>query len=235
MANRMRSLTLSRALLLGPACLSIALASACSSPPPAPPPAPALDAGQVASAAERRTAIDAPYRITFEWSAVEPGARMSGRGVARIEPPYRARLDLFADNGEWVAVAVLQGDDLRVADGAQTSIPPAALLWGALGIYRPGAASLTGGRLFPEGDLELRYLIPGGELQYRLRDDLIERIEILGGGSAVEELALARGAGERFPRRATYRHLAEVRELQMTLESVEDVEAYPTDIWTSPF
>jgi hypothetical protein len=160
---------------------------------------------------------------------------MSGRGVARVEPPYRARLDLFADNGEHVAVAVLEGDDLRVADGAQTSIPPAPLLWGALGVYRPGASVLGGGRAFPGGEIELGYRIPEGELQYRLRDDLIERIDVLRGGSTVEELSLARGAGERFPRRATYRHLVEVRELQMTLESVEDVESYPTDIWTSAF
>jgi hypothetical protein len=214
----------------------VSLATACSTPPPAPPPAPAVDAGEVASAAERRTAIDAPYRIVFEWSATEPGARMSGRGVARIEPPFRARLDLFADNSEHVATAVLEGDDLRVASGAQTRIPPAPLLWGALGVYRPGFGSvLAGGRVYPEGEVELTYRISAGELQYRLRDDLVERIDILGGGRTIEELSLARGAGERFPRRATYRHLAEVLELQMTLESVEDVESYPTDIWTSAF
>jgi len=231
-ANRIRNLASTGALPFALACL----ASACSTPPPAPPPAPTLDAGQVASAAERRTAIDAPYRITFEWSATEPGARMSGRGLARVEPPYRARLDLFADNGEHVAAAVLDGDDLRVAAGAQTSIPPAPLLWGALGVYRPGFGSvLAGGRVYPGGELELGYRIPQGELRYRLRDDLIERIDVLGGGTTVEEVALARGAGERVPRRATYRHLVEVRELQMTLESVEDVESYPTDIWTSAF
>jgi hypothetical protein len=190
----------------------------------------------VASAAERRTAIETPLRIEFAWSAIEPGARMSGRGLARVEPPYRARLDLFADNGEHVAAAVLEGDNLRVAADAQTSIPPAPLLWGALGVYRPGSGGvLAGGRVYPEGDIELTYRIPEGQLQYRLRDDLVERIDILGGGGTVEELALARGDGERFPRRATYRHLVEVRELQITLESVEDVESYPTDIWTSAF
>jgi hypothetical protein len=228
----MGNLASNRALALALACL----ASACSTPPPAPTPAPTLDAGQVASAAERRSSIDAPFRITFEWSATEPGARMSGRGLARVEPPYRARLDLFADNGEHVAAAVLDGDDLRVAAGAQTSIPPAPLLWGALGVFRPGfGTALAGGRVYPGGELLLRYLMPGGELEYRLRDDLVEGINLMVEGSTVEELSLARGAGERFPRRATYRHLVDVLELEMTLESVEDVESYPTDIWTSAF
>jgi hypothetical protein len=89
--------------------------------------------------------------------------------------------------------------------------------------------------VYPGGELLLRYLMPEGELQYRLRDDLVERIDVLVEGGTVEELSLARGVGEQFPRRATYRHLAEVRELEMTLESVEDVESYPTDIWTSAF
>ena len=45
--------------------------------------------------AVRATAPSAPLHILFDWTAREPDARFTGRGVARVEPPYRARLDLF--------------------------------------------------------------------------------------------------------------------------------------------
>lgn len=221
--------------------LSLALAAAsvaggCATARPAPV-APPVDAGQVALAASRASQLDAPYRIVFQWSSTEPGRRLDGEGVARVEPPYHARLDLFSSNGERVAAAALNDDDLRVSADAQTEIPPAPLLWGALGVFRPAVGSgLVGGRMYPDGAIETRYLSPGGgEIRFRLRNNRIERIEVLQGGSTREELTLQRAEGERFPRRATYRDLREVRELQITLESVENVESYPTDIWNPGF
>ncbi len=208
----------------------------CASAPPAPS-VPPPNVAQVELNATRASSLDGPYRLFFEWSAVEPGSRLGGRGVARIEPPYLARLDLFSSNGERVAAAALDGDILRVADDVQTQVPPPALLWGTLGVFRPGmGVGLTGGRRFPNGDLELRYRQPGGsEVLYLLKNSRIERIDVQRGGRATEEVTLTRADGERFPRQATYRHLAEVRELRITLESVEHVESYPTDIWDPTF
>ena len=208
----------------------------CATTPPAPT-SPAPNAGQVALAATRASSFDVPYRLLFEWSIIEPGSRLRGRGVARIEPPSLARLDLFTSNGERVAAAALDGDVLRVADDGQTEVPPPALLWGTLGVFRPGPETgLMGGRRYPNGKLELRYEAPGGaELLYTLRDDRVERIDALRDGRAREEVTLVRVESERFPRQATYRHLGEVRELRITLESVEHVESYPTDIWNLGF
>ncbi len=157
--------------------------------------------------------------------------------MARIEPPSLARLDLFTSNGERVAAAAIDGDALRVAEGGQAEVPPPALLWGTLGVFRPGSGSgLTGGRQYENGELELRYQPSAGrELLYRLRDDRIERIEVLQSGQAREEVTLVHVDSERFPRQATYRHLEEVRELRITLESVEHVESYPTAIWNLGF
>jgi len=153
--------------------------------------------------------------------------------VARIEPPYRVRLDLFVSNGERVAAAAMVGDRLVVSADAETQLPAAPLLWSALGVFLPGdAAGLLGGRWFGAGVAELRYLaVGGGELVYRLESDRVQRVEFLQGGRAREEVRLALAAGERFPREAVYRHLDEIRELRITLESVEHVEAYPSDIW----
>lgn len=211
----------------------IAFLTACTGAPPAAPAAPAPDVAQIVLAADRASSIDVPYRLLFEWSINEPGSRLGGRGIARIEPPAFARLDLFSSNGERVAAAALEGDVLRIADDVQTDVPPAPLLWGALGVFRPGTGvGLAGGRRFPGGELELQYQDAGGsEILYTLLDSRIQKIDVQRGGRTWEEVTLIREDGERFPRQATYRHLEDVRELRITLESVEHVESYPTDIF----
>ncbi len=211
-------------LLLAP------LGCARSAPEPTRPP---MDAGQVAISAERASTLDGPYRLVFEWTLNEPGTRISGRGVARVEPPSRARLDLFMSNGERVAAAALVRDELTTPRGMRTTLPPAPLLWGALGVFRPGdQTGLRGGSWQSNGGAELRYVSGGNEeLRYRLRNNRIERMEVLRGNRAREEVRLVRVDGERFPREATYRDLEQVRELRITLETVEHVESYPSDIW----
>jgi hypothetical protein len=217
----------------GAVVAALAVSASCASAPPPPVAEPPLDAGQLASSASRASSLDAPYRIVFQWSYNEPGTRIGGRGVARIEPPYKARLDLFLSNGERAAAASVLGDDYEIAAERQAELPPPALLWGSLGVFRPGDLSqLRGGRWESTGVAELRYLWSGGgDLRYTLRGNRIERVEILVGDRVNEELSLARADGERFPREATYRHLGEVRELRITLEVVENVETYPSDIW----
>lgn len=214
---------------------AIAGAGGCASTP-ASPGAPPPNAGTVASVAAEASRLDIPYRLVFEWSITEPGRRLGGGGAARIQPPGLARIDLFSSNGERVAAAALDGDAIRLAGSARSELPAPALLWGSLGVYRPGGMRLTGGRQYPDGTLELSYSDGrAGELRYTLQNDRIERIDVLRDGRASEEVQLALVEGERFPRRAVYRHLEEVRELSITLESVEHVESYPTDIWTLGF
>jgi hypothetical protein len=216
----------------GFALIAVAVAaSACASAPPAP--VRPIDAGQVALSAERASALDVPYRLVFEWSFDELGTRLQGRGVARIEPPFNARLDLFLSNGETAAVAALVGDDLRFAEGGQAELPASPLLWAALGVFRPGGTSaLMGGSWSPAGLAELTYASEtGGTLLYQLQGDRIVGIDVVRAERRREELRLLQAEGDRFPQEATYRHLDEVRELRITLESVEHVESYPSDIW----
>lgn len=192
-----------------------------------------LNAGQLASSAERASALDAPYRLVFDWTLNEPGRRIQGQGVARVEPPYRARLDLFARNGERITAAALVDGELRLPEGQAPLLPRPTLLWGVLGVFRPERSmGLAGGSWRSDGGAELRYL-PGGdsELLVRLRDSRVQEMLRRSGGRTVEELRIQRADGERFPRESTYRDLAQTRELRMTLESVEHVESFPTDIW----
>jgi len=207
--------------------------SACASSEPVEDARP-MDAGQLAQNAQRASALDVPYRLVFAWSLNEPGMRLQGQGVARVEPPYRARLDLFARNGERITSAALVDGDLRVPEGMPGFLPQSTFFWGSLGVFRPHRSmGLAGGSWRRDGLAELRYLpTESSELLVRLAGSRVQEMVRRSNGRAVEELRLDMVDGERFPREATYRDLSQTRELRLTLESVEHVESYPSDTWT---
>jgi len=170
----------------------------------------------------------------FDWSLAERDARFRGRGVARVEPPYRARLDLFLANGETAVRAALVEDDLRLPAGAPAGVvPPAELLWAALGVFLPPRdARFRGAERLQDSGLALRYMRPDGiELRYVLIDGAIQEVERLRDGRVVERLEIAGAGEERYPREAIYRNLGEFRELRLTRQGVGHVESYPPDIW----
>ena len=171
----------------------------------------------------------------FRWDAREPDFRGRGSGVARVEPPYRARLDLFLDNGEAAAVATVIGDELRTLAALPTALaPPPELFWATLGVFRPGGGTSYVGGNRSEGDVILEYQLPGGNhVRYELRDGSIRSATRLVDGSAVErvEVVFEDSLSPLFPGEAIYRHLADFRELRLRLESLEWVDAFPPDIW----
>jgi hypothetical protein len=193
----------------------------------------ALPASEVQAGLQRVTALDASYRIVFQWEYQEPGARFRGEGVARLEPPYRGRLDLFTASGDRVAAAVLTGDDLRVLEGMPVSVPPAMMLWGALGVLHPTAGFRpTEARRLADAEIELQYRGGGAEtLVLRTAENRMRRLERLGEGRR-EELRLDFSSPDaRFPREALYRDLVAVRELRLRIESEETVETFPAHVW----
>lgn len=214
---------------------AVLLLSGCMATASAPPAGPAIQADEVASTAQYLTRPEAPTRLLFEWSLTEPGLRSRGRGVARVEPPYRARLDLFTPQGEAVAVAAMEGEEVSLPPGSPTVLPPPTFLWAALGVFRPDdGAVLLGGEGVEDGQVVLRYRLAGGEeLHFRMERRMIHEVELLRGGRVVERMTRemsatdeANGAGE-----AVYRDLVAVRELRVRLESREEVESFPPDIW----
>jgi len=190
------------------------------------------DARQTAEGAAELSRLDGPYSLYFDWAATEAGLRMRGQGVARIQPPHHARLDLFTNRGERIAVAALVGDEVRIPPGAPDILPPHALLWGVLGVFRPGEESeLTTGAHRGNDATDLWYRLPEDEeLLYRLRNFRIHAMEVRRQGRTQEELRLVHD-GERFPTEATYRDLVRVLELRFTLERVEDASSFPSRIW----
>lgn len=198
------------------------------------PPAPAVDAARLAAQAERSNPVPATARAVFKWSITEPNLRIGGSGVMRLEPPDRARLDLFLGNGQSVLAVALVDDELRAPVGTPMQIVPSPpLLWASMGVFRPGAgATLLGAEGREEEEMRLRYRLPGGdELHYKMRGGQVVGVELLHDGNTVHRVELDREGIGGLPREAVYRNLASFRELKVTIESVENVESYPSDIW----
>ena len=155
-------------------------------------------------------------------------------GVARLQHPDRARLDLFMENGEAVLAASLVEDQLRAREGTRLQVVPSpALLWASLGVFRPGeGVTLLGAEAFDDDVFRLRYRLPDGdELRYELRSGRVTEVELRHEGNATHRVALNREGGGELPKETTYRNLASFSELKVTVETVERVDSHPTDIW----
>lgn len=196
--------------------------------------APIGDAEGTASALRSETRVEEPLRIVFGWQLNEAGQRVQGRGVARVEPPYKARLDLFLHNGESVLSAALIEGDLRIPAGAPDDIlPPPDLMWGVLGVFRPPSGTELLGAEQLEGEAtRLRYAYPDGtELHYEVVAGSVRSLEMLERGQVVQRVRLEPAAGDRYPMEAMYRNMADFRELTLDRESLQVVDPFDPEIW----
>ena len=197
-------------------------------------PVPEREARASAEAALARTRPSEPTEILFGFRVREADLRLGGRGIARMEPPYRVRLDLFSGGGETIFQAALVEGSLRIPPWAPRELaPPPALLWAAFGVFRPdpdldfcegrkgsenGLALHYGG----QDDLELRFLIEGGHLS---------RAELMKDGHLVEEVDLLLDEDTGSVLETVYRNHALFLELTFSLESVENGASFPAGIW----
>jgi len=196
--------------------------------------APIPDARAAAQELSADTRLDEPLQIVFAWRLNEGGQRVEGRGVARVEPPYKARLDLFLHNNETVLSAGLVDDDLRLPSGAPDDIlPPADLMWGVLGVFRPPAGTRLLGAERLEGEARrLRYAYDDGtELHYEIVEGVVRSLEMLQRGRVVQRVRLEAERGDRYPMEAVYRNMADFRELVLQRQSLRVVEPFDEDIW----
>lgn len=190
---------------------------------------PTLDPGAARRAIDM-TAPDRPLRAVFGWRILDGDARFSGRGAARVEPPYRARLDLFGPNGEGYLSAALVGTDLRLLGEPDRALPPPALIWSVLGVIRPPDEATLLGTREEAGRLELVYGVADSRLRYTVEDGSLRTVEWRGGGRRM--VVLLKGGAGGLPDVSFYRDWSQNTELQTELETVEEVDPYPADIWT---
>lgn len=211
------------------------LLSACNPVGQASTPLPAgVDLQGIAEEALTATMPDGPVQITFDFRLRESDLRFSGQGVARVQPPYRLRIDLFTNQGESLFRAALVGSDLRIPPGVPLGLaPPPALLWAALGVFRPDAnLHLAGGRELQDGQISARYGGDRGEdLRFQFRRGLLTRAEIHEEGHLIEEVDLELDQETGDVVETVYRNHAMFLELTFTLNSVESVESFPSNIW----
>jgi hypothetical protein len=106
-------------------------------------------------------------------------------------------------------------------------------MWGALGVFRPGPdAELVGADRLEGEAVRLRYRrADGTEVHYRIVQGALSALELLERGRVVQRVDVAPERVARYPVEATYRNLAEFRELKLVRESLSVVETFDPDIW----
>jgi len=207
---------------------------ACRSASPDGPPLPRLQAVSSAEEALEATRPRNPTRILFDFHVRESDLRFNGRGLARVEPPYRVRLDLFSTGGENIFQAALVEGNLRIPPWAPRELaPPPALLWAALGTFRPDPDLELLQATGREGNgVILRYGGNGDlELRFRIRDGHLTRAELFRDGHLMEEVDLSLDETTGAVVETVYRNRALFLELTFSLESSENVASFPAEIW----
>jgi hypothetical protein len=169
-------------------------------------------------------------RVVFRWELQDPDLTARGEGAARLAPPDSGRLDFFLAGGAASGAAVLVGSDLRLPsrgeDMSRRLVPPAPLLWGALGRLAVPPAADTVVRV--DGDT-LRADI-GTPVAWRLTfvRDSLRKVERVDGGRIIEWV-------ERFANgRVRYRHESSRRQLDLFITRSDDVSAFDAAIWDLP-
>lgn len=131
---------------------------------------------------------DGHRHIVFKWEYQEGEIVARGDGSIRTAAPDSARLDFFLGGGLGAGAAVLIGDSLRAphAELARRYIPPAPMMWAALGRLAIPALPDTVVRM--DGDL-LRADV-GRPVQWRvaIRGDTLVELEHISAGKITESV-----------------------------------------------
>jgi hypothetical protein len=166
-----------------------------------------------------------PQKITFKWEINDNTIVARGDGVARLGPPDHARVDLFLGGGFGAgAAAILVGDSLFVPPGSngRDLVPPAPLLWAALGRLALPAVRDTIIRV--SGDT-LRASL-GAPVQWRITSvhGQLTRVERVSGDRIVEWV-------ERHPGKQIRYELSGRRSLVLDIESQQTAAPFDASIW----
>jgi hypothetical protein len=194
------------------------------------PPDPAAE-----EAAVRQTVPGHRLHVIFTWDMRDREARLNGQGVLRLDNGYRARVDLFGPRGETYAAAIVEGEQMRVVPpGADALLPPPALLWSALGVFRPPVdAPLTG--TSRSGDrLTLAYRRDAENWRFDFQDGLLRATEWTARDGR-RTVLLSGSAGFGLPEQAAFRDWTEFRELALRVTDVEQqTTGFGADVWVLP-
>lgn len=217
--------------------LASSVLTGCAAGRAAPVGTPVPDPSATAVALAEATAPTEPRQITFSWRLDESGSRVSGRGVVRLQPPDRLRLDLFGPRNETVLAAAMVGEQVRMPAAVRTdvAIPSPALLWGGVGAIRPPSDATLQSATAAEGVTVLRYATEDGEVyEYTVGDEpqpRLREVQRLGSRGPLETVGLEWSETGEITR-ASYRDWAAYRNLTLEIEQNVVAQNFPEQIWT---
>jgi hypothetical protein len=163
--------------------------------------------------------------MVFRWEYQEGDIAARGDGSIRTAAPDSARLDFFLGGGLGAGGAVLIGDSLRAphADLARRYIPPAPLMWAALGRLAIPPLADTVVRI----DGELTRADIGRPLQWRvaIKGDTLVELDHISNGKITE--SLTRGSNGTL----TFQAPGARRTLRLTVIR-EEPGSFDASIWS---
>lgn len=212
-SRRFRRLTAAAAILASAGCAP-RLVPLVGSPVPARLPAAVLAPGH--------------HRIVFTWELNDGDLVARGDGAARLASPDSARLDFFLAGGLGTGAAILVGDDLRLPGGDPGSglIPPAPLLWAALGRLALPSSADTIARM--EGSTIRADL--GNPVAWRVvfEQGRLSRVERVSEGRVREWVTRTSDGHIR------YHNESDRRTLDLVITTSNDTEPFDAAIWSFP-
>lgn len=163
-------------------------------------------------------------RIVFRWDYEENALIARGEGAIRAAAPDSARLDLFLNGGVAVGRAILIGNTLTATNQAQVArvLPPAPLLWAALG--RLAIPALPDTVVTVEGDVVHADIGRPATWRVTVKGTRLMRLARLSGGRIVE--VVTRDDGGRLLYEVPGR-----RKLWLGITRDEGVPAFDASIW----
>jgi hypothetical protein len=175
-----------------------------------------------------------PVQVTFDWNMTDRDARFNGRGVLRADQGYRARVDLFGPRGETLAAAVVEGEHMRIVPaGAETLLPPPALLWSALGVFRAPQHAALAATSPTDAGFALEYSGGGVRWAFHFEGETLRSTEWTE-GRARRTVVLTGVSRLGLPQQAVFRDWTEFRELTLRVTDVEERTAFDRDVWILP-
>jgi hypothetical protein len=169
---------------------------------------------------------DGYRRMVFTWELRDPDFHLRGEGVARLASPDSARLDFFVGGGLGGGWAILIGQSVRAPGGdlVRRLVPPAPLLWAALGRLALPPARDTTVRI-ADGLLRADVGAPPA-WRVTFRGDTLLRLDRVSADRVTEWVERP------SPDRVRYRHETARRELTLIVQRVvEERSAFDATIW----
>lgn len=206
------------------------LAAGCAAPGPEAG-TPLDDPAMAAERLRQRSTVEAPALVRFRWEYADRQGRLSGDGVARVNPPDHFRLDLFSSAEGSLSASLVDGELATLGQIEDVELPPPGFLYAMAGVFRPGSENPTAGYR-SNGEEVLEYRREGRLRRYRFREGRLVGVEESDGRRSLRRIESSWNAEGPWPQAAEYDdRIAPSRVRWDLVESRPAEEPFPSDIY----